>query len=67
VVLSSPFFADGAEGHAAEGVPRGRVDEGQVQVANDDYDREVHERVVEVDGAAEPEACVALAVPKQEA
>ena len=66
-MFSSPVFADGSEGHAAESVPRGRVDEGQVEVADDDHDRDVHERVVEVDGAGESEARVALAVPEQQA
>src|SRR5262245_5461398 len=62
-----PFLADGSEGHAAEGVACGRVDQREVEVAEDDHDRDVHERVVQIDGSAEPEARVALAVPEQHA
>ena len=58
---------DGAGRHAAERVPRRRVDHRQVEVADEQDERDVHQPVVEDDRAVEAEAVVALAEPEQEA
>ena len=42
------------------------LDERQVEVPDDDHDRDVHERVVEEDRSREAEPRVAFAVPEQQ-
>jgi hypothetical protein len=66
VVLHGPLDADVAERHAAERVPRGRVDQGEVEVSREEDERDVHHPVVEDHSAREAEPRVLLAEPEQE-
>src|SRR5712691_5087968 len=67
VVLARPAGIDRAERHTAQGVARLRMDDGQVKVTDEKDERDVHQAVVQKDGAGEAEARVALAVPEQQA
>src|SRR5438132_10528600 len=66
VMCASPVVTDGSERHAAERVTSRWMDQGEIEVTGDDHERHVHQRVVQEDGPAQPEAGVAFAVPEQE-
>jgi len=62
-----PLDADVAECHAAKRVPRRRMDQGEVEVPDEEHERDIHQAVVQDDGAREAEPGVLLAEPEQEA
>src|SRR5579871_6781582 len=66
VVPASPFLAHGADRHSAQCVPRGGMDQGEVEVSGQERERDVHQSVVEEHRAREAEARVLLAEPEQE-
>ena len=66
VVARRPVLADRAERDAAQRVPRRRVDHRQVEVADQEGERDVHQPVVQDDRAREAELRVALAEPEQQ-
>ena len=66
MVLHRPLDADVAERHAAERVTRRGMDQREVEVADEERERHVHQAVVEDDRAREAEARVLLAEPEQE-
>src|SRR5579871_4494842 len=67
VVAARPVLPDGSGHHAPERVPRRRVEQGQVEVPDEQHRRREEEPVVEHDRAGEAKACVALPQPEQEA
>ena len=67
VMCARPVGVDPAARHAVQGMARLRVDQAQVEVAEEEEERGVHQPVVDQDRLGEPEARVALAVPEQHA
>ena len=61
-----PVLAHVAEHHPAQSVPRRRVDEGQIQVPEQQRKRRVEQSVVEEDRAREAEARVLLPEPEEQ-
>ena len=67
MVLAGPRLVDLAGDHAAKCMSRARVDQRQVEVPDEEEDREQREDVVDGAGAVEDEAVVALAQPEEDA
>src|SRR3954454_6952207 len=65
MVLARPVLVDPAARHAAERVPRPRMDHRQVEVTQEEDERDVRQPVVDEDRLREAEARVALAVPEE--
>ena len=67
VVARRPLLADRPDRDPAQRVARRRVDHGEVEVADQQRERDVHQPVVEDDRAREAKLRVALAEPEQQA
>src|SRR3954470_23830386 len=66
MVLRRPLLAHGADRDPAQRMARGGMDHGEVEMADEECERHVHQPIVDDDGAGEAEAGVALAEPEQE-
>src|SRR5438128_999828 len=58
VMSRRPLLVDGADGDPAEGVARRGMDDGEVEVAGEQHQSDVHQSVVQEHGAREAEARV---------
>src|SRR5205807_725670 len=67
VVAECPVFAYPAAGDRAERVSSAGMDQGEVEVAEQEEEGDVHQPVVHDQRVLEPEGVVALAVPEEEA
>ncbi len=67
VVAERPVFADPAAGDRAERVSSTGMDQGEVEVAEQEEEGDVHQPVVHDQRVLESEGVVALAVPEEEA
>src|SRR5262245_54606887 len=66
-MLRRPLLAHSADGDPAQRVTGGGMEDGEVEVAHEEAEGDVHQPVVEQDGAREAEPRVALAEPQQQA
>src|SRR5581483_5345673 len=66
IVVTGPVLAHAAAHHAAQRMPRGGMDEREVQVPDEQGERRVEEPVVQEHRAREAERGVPLAEPEQE-
>src|SRR6266566_827652 len=67
VVLQRPVLAHPATGDPAQRMARRRIHERQVEVAEHEEERDVHQPVVDDERVLEPEGVVPLPVPEEEA
>src|SRR5579872_1521845 len=67
VMALGPVLADRSDGDSPQSVARRRMNHGQVQIADQEDDGDVHQPVVEDDRTGEAETGVALAQPEQHA
>src|SRR6266566_1375719 len=67
VVLQRPVLTHPAARDPAQRMARRRIHERQVEVAEHEEERDVHQPVVDDERVLEPEGVVTLAVPKEEA
>ena len=67
MVAHGPLDADVAEGHPAQRVAGRRMDQREIEVADEEQERDVHQAVVEDHRAREAEPRVALADPEEHA
>ena len=66
VMLPGPGLVDLPGRDPTERVPRGRVDQREVQMADDEHDRKEGQHDVNAPGAGEDEAVISLAEPEEE-
>src|SRR6266545_851718 len=67
MVSSRPVLSDRTERDPAQGVPGARMDDREVEVTDEQHEKDVHQSVVDEQRARETDARVAFAVPEQEA
>jgi hypothetical protein len=67
MVSSRPPFLNRSEQDPAQRVAGARVEDGEVEVADEQDEKDAHQSVVDGQRAREPLARVALAVPEQKA
>src|ERR1700675_3083128 len=67
MVLECPFLVNRAARHAVERVAGLGVDEREVEMAEEEEERDVHQPVVDEDRVGEAEASIAFPVPEKTA
>src|SRR5439155_19574972 len=66
MMLPGPLELDVAAHDSSERMPRPRIDQGEIQMAGQQDERDPHQSVVQDDRPREAESCVTLAVPEQD-